>query len=165
MPISGIEQPQIIDIDGNLRLRKYSDDCAFALAWYQDEETLLLVDGAISPYTEERMYRMYHYLRERGEVYFIEHRAPGDTSYTPIGDVTFWQDDMPIVIGEKSLRGQGIGKKVINALIQRAKDLGFTYLKVAEIYNYNIASQKLFESCGFKVVQKTGKGHSFELLL
>ena len=55
--------------------------------------------------------RMYRYLNEHGELYFIEIKD-GDT-YRPIGDVTFWQEDMPIVVGEKNLRG----KKSVAALL------------------------------------------------
>lgn len=58
---------------------------------------------------------MYRYLNEHGELYFIEIKD-GDT-YRPIGDVTFWQEDMPIVVGEKNLRGKKIGRRVVGALI------------------------------------------------
>lgn len=102
MAITGIEQPEIIEIDRHLRLRKYADDCAFALEWYQDEETLLLVDGADNPYDMEKLYRMYHYLQDKGEAYFIEMRENDSSDYIPIGDVAFWQEDMPIVIGDKT---------------------------------------------------------------
>lgn len=49
MPIEGITQPDTITISSTLRLRKFSDDCAFALDWYQDQGTLLLVDGKTDP--------------------------------------------------------------------------------------------------------------------
>lgn len=165
MSIPGIDQPQIIPIDPSLRLRKYTDDCAFALAWYQDAETLLLVDGAAVPYDTARLYRMYHYLQARGEVYFIEVRPRPGAPFCPIGDVTFLQEDMPIVIGDKAYRGKGIGKKVITALIRRAVSLGFPYLAVAEIYDCNAASRRLFESAGFHRSLKTAKGHSWRLEL
>lgn len=67
MPIKNIQQPDYIEIDSKLRLRKYNDDCDFALSWYQDEETLMLVDGVNAPYDMERLYRMYHYLNDRGK--------------------------------------------------------------------------------------------------
>lgn len=165
MAINGILQPDIIEIDDQLRLRKYTDDCSFALEWYQDEETLLLVDGVNAPYDMERLYRMYHYLQNHGEVYFIEMKTSDSSEYLPIGDVSFWQEDMPIVIGKKEFRGKGIGRKIVNALIDRAKELGFPYLEVSEIYNYNVGSQRLFERVGFQVIGETEKGHSYRLLL
>jgi len=165
MAIKGIIQPEIIEIDRDLRLRKYTDDCAFALDWYQDEETLLLVDGTNQPYHIEKLYQMYHYLQSKGEVYFIETKTVDDSDYVPIGDVTFWQNDMPIVIGNKNFRGKGIGTKVVKVLIKRALELSFPYLEIAEIYNYNIGSQKLFKNLGFQVIGNTDKGHSYRLLL
>lgn len=165
MPITGILQPEIIIIDSCLRLRKYTDDCSFALNWYQDEETLLLVDGVTTPYTPEKLLRMYHYLEHKGELYFIEVMSPDVIDFFPIGDVTFCQHDMPIVIGDTAFRHQGIGRKVIDALIHRAKQLGFPYLEVAEIYDYNTGSQKLFTSTGFQIAEKTEKGHRYRLTL
>lgn len=72
MPIPGIEQPELLPVDEELRLRRYDEEDEFALAWYQDEETLMLVDGKFQPYDRERLKKMYHYLNDRGEVYFIE---------------------------------------------------------------------------------------------
>ena len=72
MPIKGIEQPQLIDVAPGLRLRRFDGEYAFALAWYQDGETLYLVDGKREPYTMERLEGMYRWLDERGELYFIE---------------------------------------------------------------------------------------------
>lgn len=164
MPMQGIKQPDLIQIDESLRLRKYTDECPFALKWYQDEATLRLVDGKTTPYTMEHVYQMYHYLQARGEVYFIEYRQPGQ-EFEPVGDVTFWRDDMPIVIGEPGLRGKGIGRKVVLALVDRARSLGFSSLEVAEIYDYNVGSRKMFEACGFQPVEQTKDGWRYRLVL
>lgn len=45
MPIPGIEQPEYIFVSNNIRLRKFDDNFDFALEWYQDVETVMLVDG------------------------------------------------------------------------------------------------------------------------
>lgn len=163
MPIQGIEQPELIQVDETLRLRKYDGKDSFALAWYQDEETLMLVDGLYQPYDMARLKKMYTYLNEHGELYFIE-RKEGET-YLPIGDVTFWQEDMPIVIGEKDLRGQKIGRRVVGALIERARELGFPKLEVDMIYHYNIGSQRMFESMGFQPYEENEKGKRYRLVL
>lgn len=165
MPMEGITQPDIIAISSTLRLRKFSDDCAFALDWYQDEETLLLVDGKTDRYDMKRLCQMHHYLQGQGELYWIEHKGENSVHFIPVGDVTFGKEDIPIVIGDPTLRGKGIGKQVIGALIARAKTLGFTALRVAEIYDYNVASRKIFEGCGFRTTESTEKGHSYELIL
>ena len=163
MAIQGIEQPDLIQIDDTLRLRKYDGTHDFALAWYQDEETVWLVDGNRNPYTPERLAGMYHYLNEAGELYFIEIMENG--TYKPIGDVTFWQEDMPIVIGDPNYRGHGIGRRVILALIQRGRMLGYDRLEVGEIYDWNEGSRWCFESVGFTPYEKTEKGHSYRMSL
>ena len=163
MAIQGIEQPALIRIDESLRLRKYDGVYDFALAWYQDEDTVWLVDGNRNPYIPERLAGMYRYLNEAGELYFIE--VLENEGYKPIGDVTFWQEDMPIVIGEPTFRGKGIGRKVIAALIQRGRTLGYDHLEVGEIYDWNEGSRRCFESVGFTLYEKTEKGHSYRMSL
>lgn len=165
MPMEGIIQPTTIDITSTLRLRKFSGDCAFALEWYQDEETLLLVDGKTDPYDLKRLCQMYRYLQEQGELYWIEYKGENSAHFVPVGDVTFGKENIPIVIGEPSLRGKGIGKQVIQALMARARTLGFDVLRVAEIYKYNVGSRKLFEACGFRAIWDTEKGHGYECVL
>ena len=162
MAILGIEQPDVIQIDDTLRLRKYDGNHDFALAWYQDEETVWLVDGNRNPYTVERLEGMYQYLNNAGELYFIEVLENG--IYKPIGDVTFWQEDMPIVIGDPNYRGKGIGRRVILALIQRGKMLGYDRLEVGEIYDWNEGSRRCFESVGFTAYRKTEKGYSYRMV-
>ena len=161
MAILGMEQPEIIQIGDDLRLRKYDGNHDFALEWYQDEETVYLVDGNRVPYSVDRLNKMYEYLNEHGELYFIE-VLEGD-GYRPVGDVTFWKDDMPIVIGDKKYRGRKLGQRVIAALVERGKKLGYTSLHVEEIYEYNIASRKCFESVGFSAYEKTERGNRFVL--
>ena len=161
MPIQGIKQPVIIQIDESLRLRKYDGIYDFALEWYQDSETVYLVDGKRDLYTMERLKGMYEYLNDAGELYFIEVREMG--SWRPIGDVTFWQEDMPIVIGDRSYRGRGIGRKVVSTLIQRGRELGYGYHAVDEIYYWNGGSRRCFEGAGFRAYEKTEKGARYRL--
>lgn len=163
MPIPNIIQPNFIYITTEIRLRKYNGKAEFALYWYQDEETLMLVDGKSNPYDIARLNRMYKYLDNHGELYFIEYKV--NDRYIEIGDVTFSKEDIPIVIGNKEYRGLGIGKKVVLKLIERGRALGYTKLFVKEIYNYNIGSQKLFEGIGFKKYEETPKGYRYSLEL
>lgn len=163
MPIPGVEQPEIIQISRDLRLRKFDDVYGFAFAWYQDPDTVYLVDGNSEPYTMGKVGGMYHFLDKRGELYFIEAAEP--EGWKPIGDVTFWKDDLPIVIGDPAYRGRQIGRGVIGALIGRGRELGYTQLYVDEIYDYNTGSRKCFESMGFRAYEKTEKGSRFVLEL
>lgn len=59
MPILNIKLPEYIIVSDNIRLRKFDNNFAFALEWYQDEETLMLVDGNNEPYDMEKLCRMY----------------------------------------------------------------------------------------------------------
>ena len=159
MAIEGVVQPEIIEIDEEIRLRKFDGIYDFAFSWYQDEDVVYLVDGVRKKYNQETLDAMYSYLNEKGELYFIERMIDGQ--FKPIGDVTFWQEDMPIVIGDSMSRGQGIGKKVINTLIQRAQELSYEQIFVDEIYDFNQGSRKCFENCGFKAYETTEKGNRF----
>lgn len=161
MAIEGIVQPEILKINDTLRLRKFDGIYDFAFDWYQDEETVYLVDGVRKKYSQETLKCMYEYLDKQGELYFIEVLECDE--FKSIGDVTFWQNDMPIVIGDKTYRGKGIAKQVIGALIQRGKLLGYTELYVNEIYEFNTVSRKCFESMGFEACEKTEKGNKFVL--
>ena len=155
MPIPNIQQEELIVIDDNLRLRAYDGQFELALDWYQDPDTIYMIDGRREPYSSERVQRMYEYLVSRGEVYFIE--VWEQEYWLTIGDVTFWQDDLPIVIGKADYSGKGIGKKVLSALIQRARNLGYQKLAVQEIY------RGLFESLGFYPTHAREKGRSYTL--
>lgn len=159
MPIPGIVQPDILPVSDRLRLRKYDGVFAFALPWYLDTETVYLVDGVRGPYSMEKLERMYNYLDRHGELYFIE--AAEEDGFRPIGDVTFWQEDMPIVIGDKTYRGKNIGGQVILALKERGRALGYNQLYIQEIYDYNTASQRCFEKAGFRPIEKTEKGKRY----
>ncbi len=161
MAIESVAQPDIIVINDGLRLRKFDDEFIFALAWYQDEETNYMVDGKRGVYDTDQLSRMYHFLDKKGEVYFIEVTENG--MYRPIGDVTFWQEDIPIVIGVPEYRGRGIGKKVISTLILRGRALGYDHLLIGEIYEWNEPSRRCFESLGFRAYEKTEKGARYRL--
>lgn len=161
MPIQGIEQANVISISDDVRLRRFDDRFDFALAWYQDVELVYLVDGKRSSYDPEQLARMYHYLDHMGELYFIEVRA--GEGWKPVGDVTFCQEDIPIVIGDGAYRGRGLGRKVITALIERGRTLGYDRLYVREIYHHNTASRRCFESCGFRVWEESAQGARYVL--
>ena len=71
MPIQGIAQPAVIQIRQGLRLTAYDGKYDFAYDWYQDEETIYLVDGIREPYAHQKLKQMYEYLNSQGELYFI----------------------------------------------------------------------------------------------
>lgn len=156
MPIPGIEQPDMIRVDENIRLRRYDGKIDSSLEWYQDCDMVYMVDGVKEPYTMKTLQIMYAFLDAHGEEYWIE--ALERDSFRPIGDTTLMEYDMPIVIGDAKYRYLGIGGKVINALCSRAKEIGYREAFVGEIYAWNTASRRCFEKAGFTVYAKTEKG-------
>lgn len=162
MPISHIHQPEVLVLSPSLRLHRFWGEFAFALPWYQDRETLLLVDGKEEPYDLPRLERMYRYLDGQGELYFIE--ALQGKDFVPVGDVTFRQEDMPIVLGPDHRR-RGLGRQVVSGLIARGRALGFPWLQVEEIYRWNPGSRHLFQSLGFRPIRTTDRGACYRLEL
>lgn len=163
MPIQGITQPEQISVNESIRLRKYDGVHDFALEWYQDPDMIWMIDGDRKVYDAEKLARMYRYLNEQGELYWIEVLENGH--WRAVGDVTFWQEDMPIVIGVPAYRGKGLGRRVVAALVNRGRELGYDKLYVDSIYHYNAASRKCFQSAGFVPYKDTETGTSFVLNL
>lgn len=160
------ELAKILQIEENLRLRAYDGDYLQALPWYQDEYVYRnsegITDSGQIP-DENYVRRMYEYLSEHGELYFIE--ILENEKYVAIGDVTLIEENLPIVIGVAKYRGCGIGKKVMKTILARAKELGVTKIHGSAVYDYNIASQKLHEALGYKCVRVEGNQRIYELEL
>lgn len=160
MPMEGVIQPEHLYIDDELRLRRFDNKYEFALEWYQDTELVQMVDGVDIPYSLEKLERMYRYLDKIGELYFIELKTDG--SWLPVGDVCMWKTDMPITISRPYWK-KGIGKRCVLRLLDRAKELAWTQCFVNEIYHYNTASQRLFESCGFCMYEESESGKRYRI--
>ncbi|GAB3754554.1 GNAT family N-acetyltransferase [Microlunatus parietis] len=163
------EAPQFLPIGPGLRLRRFDPDraapdlLAELLTWYQDLETVRLVDGPVAePYDEERLLRMFRHLRDHGELYLVELRD--GMEWRPVGDVTLQTWAVPIVLAP-AVRGQGIGRTVIAAMIERARVLGQHAVDVSDIYDTNVASRRLFESLGFVAGERTELGRRYTLLI
>ena len=122
-----------------------------------------LVDGVRIPYNVEKLNDMYTYLESNGDLFWIEFREK--EGWFPIGDITLSQNNLPIVIGNPTYQHQGLGRKVLKALIDLARQRGWKELKVQEIYDFNHASRRCFESLGFVESRRAEKGTSFLLKL
>ena len=159
------EQPKLINIHETLRLRTpEKKDWDLAYPWYQNPKVMYLSEGVTNQtYELYHIYNMYEFLSTRGELYFIEVKEDG--KWIAIGDVTLWEENLPIAIGDEDYWGRGIGKLVIKTLLKRAKCLGMTKISVPAIYHYNIASQRLFESCGFKKIGENATEKSYEKII
>ncbi|KYG65892.1 hypothetical protein AZI86_02120 [Bdellovibrio bacteriovorus] len=105
---------------------------------------------------------MYKDLSNRGQFYIVEYY---DTMWISIGDVTLAKDTMPIVIGNSRYRGKGIAKAVVLHLLQLARASKWEKITLKEIYRDNLASQKLYQSCGFKKISENDESFIFEIRL
>ncbi|HFU4117616.1 TPA: GNAT family N-acetyltransferase [Streptococcus suis] len=161
MAIEGVEQAAVLEIDNQIRLRRYDGIHDFAFEWHQDLELVWLIDGDQERYSQDLLDRMYDYLSNNGECYFIE--IFEDDQFFPIGDVTLFADDFAIAIGDKRYWKKGIGTKVLQRMIERAREAGLEEILVEEIYDWNLGSRKLFEKCGFEAVEKKKNGWSYRL--
>ena len=81
-----------------------------------------------------------------------------------VGDVTLSPGMIPFVLSPGA-RGRGFGTMVIRRLISRAVELGWSQVKVSDIYEFNHASRALFEGLGFESVEATRHGRSYVLRL
>ena len=95
-----------------------------------------------------------------GELYYIEAKDNG--TYVPIGDVTVKDNNPPIAIWVDAYRGKGIGKLVMQTVIDRLKELGFAKIAGSTVYQWNTSSQKLHESLGFHRVSEDEKEIIYE---
>ena len=158
MALKEFVQPEIIDISDSLRLRKYDGHYELFLPGYQNPVVYQNSEGI---FDESRIpdldyvKGMCTYLAKMGELYYIE--AKEMDTYVPIGDVTVKDENPPIAIWIDTYRGKGIGKLVMQIVINRLKELGFEKITGSTVYQWNTASQKLHENLGFCRVSEDEK--------
>ena len=153
MGFANNKQPNFIQIDESLRLRAYDGNHSIAVLWYQDDIVRKFSEGITDPnkrLDESWVALKLNSLSQSGELYFIEVLEGG--KYVPIGDVTLQESNPPIEIGVARYRGIGIGTKVMQALISRAREIGIKKIYNTGCYEDNFASQKMLENAGFTLV-------------
>ena len=166
MPIKGIVQPEIIKINETIRLRKYDGHAELALTGYRDPVVYQNSEGI---FEESKIpdlayvKGMFRYLDGVGEAYFIEAMENG--SYIPIGDVTIKEENPPIAIWFERYRGKGVGKLVMQTVIDRLRKLGYEKITGSTVYKWNEASLRLHKNFGFVVVAQDEREYTLEKTL
>ena len=166
MPLDHHTQPQIIPIRPDLRLRKYDGRYELFLPGYQDPYVYQNSEGI---FDQSRIPDLSYvkgmctYLAKAGELYYIE--AKEDDTYIPIGDVTVKAENPPIAIWKGEYRGRGIGKRVMQTVIDRLRSLGYARITGSTVYKWNTASQHLHEKLGFIRKEADEKEITYELVL
>ena len=163
MALKEFVQPEIIDISDSLRLRKYDGHYELFLPGYQNPVVYQNSEGIFDANRIPDLgyvKGMCTYLAKVGELYYIE--AKENDTYVPIGDVTVKDENPPIAIWVDTYRGKGIGKLVMQTVIDRLKELGFAKINGSTVYQWNASSQKLHESLGFLRVSENEKEIVYE---
>lgn len=164
MALKDFTQPEIIQISETLRLRKFDGNHERFLPGYQDPCVYQNSEGIFDPDKipdMEYVRGMCAYLARVGELYYIETVENGD--YIPIGDVTVKEENPPIAIWQEKYRGKGIGKLVMQTVIQRLMALGYRKITGSTVYRWNTASQKMHEALGFRQTGADGDEMIYEL--
>lgn len=166
MPIRDIEQPNVIEIDENIRLLKYNGNYEIALTGYQDPFVYQNSEGIFDDTKKpdiNYIKGMFEWLNDNGELYYIQIREEKD--YISIGDVTIKDINPPIAIWYSKYRGTGIGTKVMIMVISRLKKLGYKKITGSTVYKWNEPSQKMHEKLGFIKVDENDDEFIYELNL
>ena len=132
-------------IDQELRLISYYRNDAASLAWYQDPDVCKQVDDRDAPYDLELLHRMYDYLCEHGDCYYIEYQG------TLVGDVSLSSQGEIAIVVCKEFQNRHIGRRCVLELLRLAKEKGLARVR-ANIYAFNGQSQRMFRSVGFRKI-------------
>lgn len=162
MPLNRHKQPQIIDLGNGIRLAAYDGRHEEALLWYTNPFVYYNSEGITDGPIPDPAYidRMYSYLDQNSELYFIEVLSAG--TYVRVGDVAIKPKNLPIVIGNDDFRGKGISKVVMNYAFKRLKDLGYHTVNESIVYKHNQTSKQMHESLGYVLIREDEKSYYFE---
>lgn len=155
-------------IDGDLVLRAIEHkDATLLKEMINNPEIEKMVIGWSLPVSEQKQIEWINSLRADDIKYIIEIKgiAIGMSSITGL-DFKNSVANLNIKIKNDEYKGKGIGTRTIKLLIKFCFDELNLHCLTANILEYNILSQKLFEKCGFKKdgvlrsrVYKRGKYH------
>lgn len=166
MPIPGVAQPELLELSGTIRLRRYDGQYELALPGYQDP---VVYENSEGIFDKEKIpdldyvRGMCEYLDRAGELYFIEALEEG--RWVPVGDVTVKDENPPIAIWRQEYRGRGLGTLVLSAVIARLRELGYERIRGSTVYKWNEDSLKLHRKLGFKVARESDKEYFLDLEL
>ena len=133
-------------VDGEITLIPYYRNDEVSLVWYEDTDLVKMVDNRDTPYDIPLLHRMYDYLSENGDCYYIEYDG------VLVGDVTLLTSGEIAIVVSKEYQNRHIGRRCVREMLLLAKEKGMKEVK-AVIYPFNIPSQKMFLSLNFR---KTG---------
>lgn len=131
------------------------DDWKYIKKWTSSESELIQFAGAIFSFPVDRK-QIRSYLSDSNRTVFkIENESKQSIG---IAEISIVKENVAklarILIGEKSMRGKGIGTELINKLTK----YGFNILKkekiILNVYSWNIGAIKCYEKVGFSQTDK-----------
>ena len=131
---------EIIEIEDGLRLVPYypnEDEC---IKWYQDKQLCLQVDGTYETYSLERLRKMYSFLNENGELFYIEYEGK------PVGDICLRNNEEVCIAISSEFQNRHIGRKCVRALIPLARTKKYRKMLAN---SFNKQSYRMFKEAGF----------------
>ena len=134
-------------IDQEITLIPYYPCLDITLEWYQDPDVCKQVDNIDYVYTPEQLDRMYTYLSEHGDCYYIQYQGK------LVGDVTLRENAEISIVVCKEYQNLHIGRRCVIDMLKLAREKGLREVK-ANIYSFNTQSRKMFESVGFRQVSE-----------
>ena len=134
-------------IDQEITLIPYYPCPDITLEWYQDPDVCKQVDNIDYVYTPELLDRMYTYLSEHGDCYYIQYQGK------LVGDVTLRENAEISIVVCKEYQNLHIGRRCVIDMLKLAREKGLREVK-ANIYSFNTQSRKMFESVGFQQVSE-----------
>lgn len=143
-----------IVVDEDIVLVKYYPNYNVSLKWYLDKDVCKQVDNRDSVYDLSLLKGMYRYLNKNGYLYYIKYKG------RLCGDVCLLNNSEVAIVVSKEYQNKHIGRKVIKEIIKLANEKGFKRI-IANIYDFNEQSKKMFISVGFKNIF----GEKYEYLI
>lgn len=134
-------------IDHEITLIPYYPCLDITLEWYQDPDVCKQVDNIDYVYTPELLNRMYTYLSEHGDCYYIQYKGK------LAGDVTLRENAEISIVVCKEYQNLHIGRRCVIDMLELAREQGMKEVK-ANIYTFNTQSRRMFESVGFQQVSE-----------
>ena len=129
-------------IDDDIKLIPYYRDDEASLPWYQDLDVCKQVDNIDHAYDVDKLHAMYDYLSSHGDCFYIQYQG------VLVGDVSLRDNAELAIVICKEYQNRHIGRKCILDMINLAREKGMDKV-TANIYSFNIQSQRMFQSVGF----------------
>jgi RimJ/RimL family protein N-acetyltransferase len=121
------------------------------ISWVDSKELLLTIAGNVLTYPLTRE-QLQQYLDDPKSISFnivdtTQNKVIGHAELIPGNDGTVKIDKL--LIGDPTVRGKGIGQKVIEELLAYSFEKLNVHTVELNVFDWNIAGIKCYEKCGF----------------